>query len=557
MAISIHHPTVERLQTQAKRVHEILEVLAKYRLAGWLTSLPLPWLKPASSPTPAEIEKLSQEERIRLALTELGTTYIKLGQMLSTRPDLIGDALAEELTKLQSRTPANPPEVVRAAILAELGKDPDELFAKFDDTAFASASVAQVHRAQLHSGEQVVVKVQKQGIQRQVEQDLAVMASLAELVEKHSPELRVYNPIALVDEFRRSLLNELDFTRERRNLETFQRNFAEDETVRFPRAWPELSTRVVLTMEFMEGVIATDLAALQDTGADLKEFARRGAVVFLDMIFRDSFYHADPHPGNLMLLQGDVVGIIDCGMVGRLDESLHEDFESLMLSIAQKDAELLANTLWKLSQDRPKGGEALLEADLADLLANTTEVSVNEIDMGAAVRGLTDIVRKYKISLRPALSQLLRTLILLEGTAQRLDPKFSLAEVVQPYTRQILLQKFNPQRVFRRLFRSYREWDRLLETLPRDLGEALGQLQSGKFQVRIDNRHLDSVVNRLVLGVVLSALLLGSSLLWSLKAPPVAGGVSIFGALGYALALVIGAMLLHAIWRTGKLTSGE
>src|SRR5579862_6035 len=500
-----HNTAIERLEHKAKRVKEIVGVLAKYRLAGWLRQIPLPWNRDyAEGDDTPSVDQLSREERIRLALTELGTTYIKLGQMLSTRPDLVGPDLAQELSKLQSDTPPNPPEVVKELIHKELGKDPSELYACFEAKAFASASVAQVHRAELKTGEQVVVKVQKAGIQSQIEQDLAIMADLASLAEKHSPELRVYNPVGLVEEFHRTLMNELDFTRERHNLDAFNRNFANDETVRFPCAYPELSTRLVLTMDFMDGILGTDLEALKSSGADLKEFARRGATIYLDMIFRDSFYHADPHPGNLMLLAGDVVGIIDCGMVGRLDRALHEDFESLLLSVAQRDPEALANTLWKLSSEKPSGGVAQLESDLSDLLAETTDVSIDEINMGAVIHGLTALIRKYRISLRPALSQLLRTLVLLEGTAQRLDPKFSLAEVIDPYSEKLLIQKFAPNRILRRMIRSYRDWDRLLQTLPRDLSESLGQIQAGKFQIRVDLQHLDSIVNRLVLGIVLA-----------------------------------------------------
>ncbi len=270
------------------------------------------------------------------------------------------------------------------------------------------------------------------------------------------------------------------------------------------------------------------------------------------MIFRDSFYHADPHPGNLMMLPDDVVGIIDCGMVGRLDENLHDDFESLMLAVSQGDAEILADTLWKLSTERPALSQTQLQAELSDLLADSTQVAISEINLSDTLNRLTAIVRKYRISLQPSLSALLKTLVLLEGTAERLDPKFSLAEVIEPYCEKVLIQRFSPGRIGRRLLRSYRDWDTLLKTLPRDLSETLGQFQAGKFKVQIEHRHLDSIVNRLVLGIVLAALLLGSSLLWSLKAPPLANGISVFGAAGYLLAVVLGWLLFRAIEDSGK-----
>jgi ubiquinone biosynthesis protein len=553
VALPNPYASIQRLETQAKRMNEVVRVLARYRMAGWLREIPLPWVHQCIDCSPeGPIEDMSRDERIRHVISDLGTTSIKLGQMLSTRPDLVGPELATELSKLQSNTPPNPPKVVRTVFIEEFGKGPEEMFAEFDERAFASASVAQVHRALLPTGERVVVKVQKQGIQKKVEEDLSIMSSLAELAEKHFEDVRPYQPVQLVDEFRRSLMNELDFTRERRNLDTFIRNFKDDPSVRFPGAYPEFSSRRVLTMDMMDGILGTDIEALRDSGSDLKEFARRGTAVFLDMIFRDSFYHADPHPGNLMLMPDDVVGIIDCGMVGRLDENLHDDFESLMLSISQLDAEILTDALWKLSTEKPTLGRSELQADLSELLAETAQVSIDEIDMGELLRRLTAIIRKYRISLRPALTQLLRTMVLLEGTAQRLDPKFSLTEVIEPYTQQLIVDRFTPSRIGRRLMRSYRDWDRLIQTFPRDAGEALTQIQSGRFQIQVEHRNLDRVVNRLVLGIVLAALLLGSSLMWSMKAPPLALGVSVFGAAGFLAALAVSFTLLRSMLKSSK-----
>jgi ubiquinone biosynthesis protein len=544
---------IQRLEDQAGRLHEIVRVLVKYRLAGWLSAIPVPriheFLKHSEGPS---IKDLTREERIRLAMTELGTTFIKIGQMMSTRPDVVSPELAAELSKLQSQASADPPEVVRACILDELGKPPEEIFARFEPEAFASASVAQVHLAELPTGETVVVKVQKAGIGKRIETDLSILASLAELAEKNSAELRAYEPVRLVAEFRRTILNELDFSRERRNLEAFCRNFADDETVRFPRPWPAFCSRRVLTMDFLDGILGTDADKLHETGADLNEFARRGSTIYLDMIFRDSFYHADPHPGNLMMLPGDVVGILDCGMIGRLDAGLHDDFESLMLAVAQGDAEVVTDTMWRLSTRRPGLRRADLQADLADLLEGSAEGAVSEIDLGKTLASLSAIVRKFEITLQPGLSALLRTMTLLEGTAQALNPRFSLAEVMRPYYSRIVMQRFSPQRLGRRLLRNYREWDRLLQTLPRDAAQSMEQLQEGKLQVRIEHRHLDAIVNRLVLGIIVGALILGSSLLWSMKAPPLVKGVSFFGAAGYLLAIVLGGHLFLAIRRTGK-----
>ena len=338
-----------RIERNARRAGEILGVLARYGLADWFKGWNYSWIQERiQSYDGQRIPDLKIEERVRLAFTELGTTFIKLGQVLSTRPDLVGPELARELTHLQANAPADPPDIVRATIEAEFGKPVDALFAQFEDAPLASASIAQVHRARLHTGEDVVVKVQHAGIADKIMPDLDILAGLAELAEKHSAQVRPYQPSAVVRQFRRTLLRELDFTFERRNLEEFASHFADDPTVHFPRAYPALSTRRALTMERLDGILGNDPAALAASGADLNEFARRGATMYLQMIFRDAFYHADPHPGNLMLLPGGVVGVLDCGMVGRLDEELAEAIEDMLMAVVNPSSADLAEILLRL-----------------------------------------------------------------------------------------------------------------------------------------------------------------------------------------------------------------
>jgi ubiquinone biosynthesis protein len=554
----LHLGAIERLERNARRVGEIVAILAKFGLADWLKNVPLvrvqEWLH---SHEGLPIIDLRAEERVRLALTEMGTTGIKLGQMLGTRPDLVGHELARELARLLSDAPADPPETTHATVQAELGGPPDQLFASFQPEPFASASIAQVHQARLHTGEAVVVKIQKTGLQARVEADLSILAGLAELAEKHAPQLKNYQPLALVRQFRRSLLLELDFSHERRNLEEFSRHFAGDESVRFPRVYAQFSSRRVLTMDRLEGIPGTDSAALQASGEDLTEFARRGARLYLAMIFRDSFYHADPHPGNLMLLPGGVVGVLDCGMTGRLDDEMRDDIEGLLLAVAQQDAEGLTDAVWHLSSTPPDCPREQLRADLSEFVADYAAQSIAELDLTDALNGLIDIVRRNRIVLAPRLSLLLRTLILLEGTARRLHPSFSLAELIQPFYQHAFGRRLSPRRLVVRLQRTWRQWDRLLQALPRDLNETLLRVRTGKFSVHLEHRHLDPVVNRLVLGIMTASLFLGSSLLWSMKAAPVVAGVSIFGAAGYLVAVYLGWRLYRAVKKSGDINSRD
>jgi ubiquinone biosynthesis protein len=554
----MHIAALTRLERNAHRVGEVIGVLAKYGLADCFKGCHYAWIQDRIQSFDGQhISDLKLEERVRLAFTELGTTFIKLGQVLGTRPDLVGPEMAREFARLQTAAPADPPNAVRNTIEAEFGQTPKALFALFEDEPMASASIAQVHRARLPTGEDVVVKVQHAGIPDKILPDLDILASLAELAEKHAPQVRPYRPSAVVRQFRRTLLHELDFTFERRNLEEFAAHFANDPGVHFPRAYPEFCTRRVLTMERLEGILGTDSDALARSGFDLNEFARGGANIYLQMIFRDGFYHADPHPGNLMLLPGGVVGVLDCGMIGRLDEELAEALEDMLMAVVDHDSSDLAEILLRLGGAPPGTHGDELRADLADFVADYTGQPIQELDLSGALNGLFAIVRRYNITLAPPFSLLLRTLIELEGTAQQLSPEFSLTEVFRPFYTSMVRRRHSPKRLLRRVRHAYRDWERITESLPRDLGEVLNRMRDGTFSFHLDHRHLDPVINRLVLGVMIASLFVGSSLLWSMKAPPTFAGVSVFGGAGYILALWLGWRLLRAISKSGNLNSQE
>ena len=547
---------VARVERNAHRAGEIIGVLAKYGLADWVKGLNYSWVQDRIKSIDGQsIPDLKVEERVRLAFTELGTTFIKLGQMLSTRPDLVGPEMAQELAQLQTATPADPPDTVRATIEAEFSKPLSNLFVHFKHAPLASASIAQVHLARLHSGEQVVVKVQHAGIADKIMPDLDILAGLAELAEKHASQIRPYQPVAVVRQFRRTLLRELDFTVERRNLEEFAEHFAQDDTVHFPRAYAEFSTRRVLTMERLEGILGTDSKALVASGVDLDEFARRGANMYLQMIFRDAFYHADPHPGNLMLLTGGVVGVLDCGMTGRLDEELGEGLDEMLMAIVNRNAVDLGDIILRLGSAPTGTPRDQLRADLTDFVSDYVGQSIQEMDLGGALNSLFEIIRRYNITLPPPLSLLLRTLVELEGTAQRLSPEFSLAEVIQPFYATMVRKRLSVRGFLGRVQHAFHDWERLAQSLPRDLGDALKRMREGTFSIHLEVRHIDPVINRLVLGVMTAALFVSSALLWSMKAPPTVAGVSVFGGAGYLMAAYLGWRLLCAIKKSGDINS--
>ncbi|MFN0067002.1 MAG: ABC1 kinase family protein [Limisphaerales bacterium] len=545
-------------ERNAARVAEVAGVLVRYGLADWLKDVPLPPLRRRLRSFEGDrIPDLPAGARLRLALTELGTTFIKLGQMLSTRPDLVGHEVAEELTQLQSGTPPAPPEVVRELIAKELGAPPERIFLEFEAAAFAAASIAQVHRARVVSGRRVVVKVMRPGTEEQVARDLEILAWLADLAEKHAPALRPYQPAATARQFSRTLRRELDFRHERQHLAVFAAGFAGDDTVRFPAPFPEHCTRRVLTMEELEGVAGADAEGLRAAGADLREFARRGALMYLRMIFRDGFYHADPHPGNLMLLPGAVVGVLDCGMIGRLDEQLRGDFEAMLLAAADRDAASLADIVLRLGQVPPDCHEDELRADLDELVGDFVGVTLTDFDVGGALRALVDIIRRHHILLPPSLSLLLKVLVMLEGTSRRLDRDFSLAELMQPFYAEAVKRRLAPTTLARRARRSVREWERLLGALPRDLGDVLSRVRRGEINVRLEHHRLDRTINRVIAGLLTASLVLASSFLWAMKAPPTYRGVSIVGVLGYLTAAWLGWRTLRAIHQSGDLRNRD
>jgi ubiquinone biosynthesis protein len=550
--------TLGKLDQNAKRLREIVTILGKYGLADWLKGFNYDWVRSwLTSPQGESLGDLTREARVRLALTELGTTFIKLGQILSTRPDLVGPELADELESLQSDTPADSPEVVRATIEAELGKPPEEIFAEFEPSAFASASVAQVHRARLPSGEAVVVKVQHEGIEATIACDFDIISGLAELAEAHAAQLRAYQPAATAAEMRRTLLRELDFTRERRSMEQFTANFAGNERVHFPLAYADYSSRRVLTMEMLDGISLADREALEASGADLNDFAQLGATMYLDMIFRDAFYHADPHPGNLLMLQGEVLGVLDCGMVGRIDDQLRDDFEGMLLAAVNNDADQLTDYVVRLGSVPNDFDRDALRADVGEFLADYAGQSLKDFDLSGALNTMTSIIRRYGIILPSSSSMLLRVLVMLEGTSRQLSPDFSLAELLKPYYAQTLKRRFSPQKLFHRTQRAFRDWERLIDMLPRDLADVLQRVRRGSFEVNLQHRRLEPTVNRLVLGILTAALFMGSAQLWSRGAAPLIGEISLFGALGCAMATLLGVRLLLAIRRSGNIQSDD
>jgi len=546
--------TLSQFSKNAARFKEIVGTMAKYGLANWIKENDPQFIKNLlKSSQGRSITDMSPEVRLRMALTELGTTFIKLGQILSTRADLIGPLMAEELGKLQANVPPDAEPVVRQTVENELGKPLDALFAEFDLKAMGSASIGQVHRAKLHSGHTVVVKVQHAGIESKVINDLEILKTLAEMSERYDPDLRLYQPRATVVDFSRSLLQELDFHRELRSLKQFQQNFADNAWVHIPDTYPEFSSQRVLTMEMLVGFSIAKTDRLTEENVDTQEFVHRGANMYLEMIFRDRFFHADPHPGNIWVLNDGKLGLLDCGMTGRLDSEMREELEGMLLAAVDNDPDRLTDHVYRIATVPQSSDRNALRRDIDDFLSEYVNVSIDGLDLRNALNRFTGILRTHRILLPTGISLLIRVLVMLEGTSRLLDRNFSLAELMQPYAVKSFQRRYSPDKLLQQIKHTYRDWDRVLKILPRELFDLLIRIREGRLDVSIEHRHLEKVVKWLVHGILSAALFMGGAMILSQGIPPTLGGISIIGAGTAVLGLLLGFHLVRAMHKLGDL----
>lgn len=516
------------------RFNEIISILTKYGISDWLKDTNNKWIKDHLKNSRGEnITNISKPERIRLAILELGTTFIKFGQILSTRADIIGPELASELSLLQSSTPSDGIDKVEDRIKKEFEVNSiDELFSKFNPEPIASASIAQVHAATLISGEEVVVKIMHADIENKIIEDLKIIAKLAAIAERHGRTFKYLQPVLLARQFSNTMLEELDFNKELLNIQKFSNNFKNDVRVNFPTVFPELSGKKVLTMSFLNGQPLNEVAELNWTQEYTSRFTEESAAVFMDMMFRDRFYHADPHPGNLLVNENGSLEIIDCGMVNRVDQKSNQIFEEIIIGVAQKDAEHIKNTILDICT-LPKGANYdLLTYQIEGFVDNFLNLPLNEFDMNAAIEEITQVIQEHHIIIPPNISSLLRVVAMLEGSSKLLNPNFNIAVLFEKYHLKILKRRLAPKTIIKKALKNIHQWEHIAEMLPKTLSKILKKSGSDNFEINLEHRNLEKSVNRIVMGLITSAIFLGSSLLWAFEVPPVFNGYSVFGILG-------------------------
>jgi len=550
---------------QLRRLREIATVLVKYGFPDIVARL---HLEPtfalgrrlrALGRAPREVPRATRVERLRLALETLGPTFIKFGQALSIRADLFPADVIAELSRLQDDVPPLPFDVIRTSIETELGRPIEAVFARFDPVALAAASIAQVHRATLAGGEEVAVKVRRPGISATIEGDLAIMAQLARLVERYMPDAELYGPSRLVAEFARTVRREQDLAREGRTIERFARNFADDPAVHFPRVYWEQTRPGVLTLEYLDGVKLSEILRSGE-GFDRPLIARRGAEVILKQILRFGLFHADPHPANVLVLPGTVIGLLDFGSVGRLDRAVRETFASFVLAVLRGDAERMADAV--LSVERPPGelNVSELKQDLAEMLESYSGMRLGELVVGELLRESLEVMSRHRLRFPADLLLLARAFMIVEAVGRQLDPNFQLVEQARPMVEEILQQRYAPSAVVERVGELGREVAGALQSLPRDLVEIVAKMRGDRLQIQFVHRNLEHFIhemdrssNRLSFAVVIAALIVGSSLIFQSAAGPKMFGFPALGLIGFVTAALLGFWLAIGILRSGRL----
>ncbi|RKY25538.1 MAG: AarF/ABC1/UbiB kinase family protein [Planctomycetota bacterium] len=501
----------------------------------------------------ASLAPLTRWQRVRMALEELGPSFIKLGQLASTRPDMVPPEACAEFEKLQDTVTAFPVNQVRQIIETELGGTLESLFSQFDETPIASASVSQVHRAVLPDGAVVAVKVQRPGISATVEVDLEIMFHLAELMEKHIRVMEAVDPVGIVREFSRAIKKELNFDIEAGNIERFARNFHSDTTIHIPKVYRRLSTDKVLTMEFVDGIKVSDLNALTDANLDLELIADRGADLIFKQIFEHGFFHADPHPGNILVLPDNVICLLDYGMMGTLVGRNRQYLAELITAIVRRNSKQMTRAILKLSRIETETVENL-EADVTDFVEQHLYRPLKDIRMGVLLTQLVQLLHRHNLKLPSVFYLLDKALITADGNGRRLSPEFDIIKHMEPFVREFMSSRFSVRKLSRDLYTTGLDWDSLLRELPADTRNIINKIKHGKVHIEFEHKGLepmlrthDSISNRIVYGVVLSSLVIGSSLIVLSGVPPKWHEIPVIGIVGFLVAGAMGFWLLVSI----------
>jgi ubiquinone biosynthesis protein len=451
--------------------------------------------------------------------------------MLSTRPDLVGDDIAEELTKLQDDVIPVDIEIIKSIIETEINNPIENIFSEFDDKPLGSASIGQVHKAVLKNGDKVAVKVQKPGVEEIIHKDITIMRFLAKRINDYMPRMRMYNLPRIVDEFERSILKEIDYNQEAINIIRFDNNFKENEEIYVPKVYKEYSTEKILTMELIEGKKVSDVID-SDEGYNKPLIAKREIDSYYKQVLIDGFFHADPHPSNVYILDDNVVCFLDFGMMGILDQEFREDCAELLLHYLENNVKGVLNQLVYMEIINEKIDMRAFKNDLTGLMYRFYGVGLSEMHGG--LNGLIPLMRKYNVQIPGEISLLIRGITLVEDTVERLDPYFDTVEEFKPMARTIIRQRVSPSHMIDFIKDNVFELEHLLKTLPQNLSKVLYRIEEGKINIEVEHKDLERISNKLSIALILAALLIGSSIVMQNDK-----GVFL-GIIGFIISMVLG-----------------
>jgi len=548
-----------------KRYRDIVMVLVRHGFGDLITNIKLQrhvdlGKKLVKSKGDVKIAPLSRWERVRLALEELGPTFVKAGQIMSNRPDLLPQELIVELEKLQDLVPPFPVAEARRLIEEELGASIPSLFREFTDIPIASASIAQVHRAVLLSGEDVVIKVQRPRLKQVIEVDVEIMLHLATLMEEYLYGMDIINPVGIIKEFERSIKKEIDFTIEAMHISRFSRNFQANPTIYVPKVYRDLTTRKILTMEFIDGIKVSKVNALIEAGNDPETIANRGADLVLKQVFEHGFFHADPHAGNILVLDNNTICFLDFGMMGSLLPKHRECLGSIVVGIVNRDMKKIIKATLQLSRSRHIEDADRLEYELSDLVDKYYYLPLKDINMGELLTSWFELVVAHKAKFPPDMYLLTKALITIEGVGRSVDPTFDMMSHAKPFAKKLLKDRLSARRLAKDIYLSASEFSLLARDLPSEMREIIEQIKLGEAKIAFEHRGLepvlnkgDQISNRIAFAIVLAALIVGSALIIMSKTPPMWRGIPLIGIIGFVGAGVMGFWLLISILRHGRM----
>lgn len=503
--------------------------------------------------------------RLRIMFEELGPSFIKLGQVMACRPDLLPIEYAQELCKLTDSVPPFPFSAAREIVERELGAPLTQIFSSFDPEPIAAASIAQVHGAQLLDDTEVMVKVQRPNIEQIIERDISILRGIAELIEIYVPDMAIYNPRGIVEEFARTIRRELDFYIEASNAGRLRENFLTSDILYIPRIFPEVSSKHVLVMERIRGLRIDEFERIDQAGFDRKQISRNGAAAFFQMVFQDGFFHADPHPGNIFVLADGKIGLVDFGIMGRVTEENMQYYADTIVALVEHDFDKLVQEYMNMGfvpddvEDVDRFQRELKE-DLVELLEPYYGMKVKQIDFGSYVDRLTKISLRHGLVMPQNLYLVNKALVTLEGILRQLDPDFDFIEIARPHVARLLLKRKEPLRMLHIARKNVVDFYEVFAVFPKQLHRTFRKLLRGDIRVKVQHeelqhliRDVDRASNRLSFSIITAAIIVASSIIIHAGQGQMLFGMPVFGLIGYLLAAVLGFWILIGILRSGQL----